>query len=128
MKTFLFIILTFVGLTSFVSGLLMMSVPDGSILNLPISILKNTPFKDFKLPGLILFVFVGCVSMVAVFYNMVLSVKRFNWAIVSGIMIFIWMFLQFLFLKDYLLIELIYGICGVFIITISIHLKGKSLL
>jgi hypothetical protein len=128
MKTFLFIILSFVGLTSFVSGLLMMSVPDGSILNLPISILSNTPFKDFKFPGLLLFVFVGCVSMIAVFYNMVLSTKRFNWAIISGIMIFIWMFLQFLFLKEYLLIELIYGVCGIFIITISIHLKGKSLL
>ena len=128
MKTLLLIILSFVGLTSVISGLLMMSIPDGSVLNLPISILKNTPFKDFQLPGLLLFVFIGCTSMMAVFYSLVMNKKRFNWSIATGVMILLWMFFQFIFLKNYLLVELIYLISALFIITISMHLKGKSLL
>ena len=67
MKTILFILVSFLALTSVLSALLMMSIPDGSILNLSISLLKGTIFKDFVLPGFLLFLFVGSVNLLAVF-------------------------------------------------------------
>ncbi|MBK8496082.1 MAG: hypothetical protein IPL50_14515 [Chitinophagaceae bacterium] len=47
MKTLLFILVAFVALTSFISGLIMMSDPEGVILNMSVSLLEGTPFRDF---------------------------------------------------------------------------------
>jgi len=40
-------------------GLTMILAPDGSLLGMPVSMLHSSPFQDFLIPGLILFVVLG---------------------------------------------------------------------
>ena len=68
MKTFLLILLCFVALTAILSGIQLTLYPDGSIINLPIYILENTPFRNFQIPGLILTGVVGAVNLLAALY------------------------------------------------------------
>ena len=128
MKSMLFLMLSFIGVTTVLSGILMMSIPDGSILSLPLSILNNTPFEDFKLPGLLLFLFVGCVNIMAVFYNLIKHPKRYNWAIAGGIVTVIWIFFQFLLIQQSMWLDIVYLLCGLIIILTALQLKGKVLI
>ncbi|MGG0715972.1 hypothetical protein ABE096_00030 [Robertmurraya massiliosenegalensis] len=41
----------------------MLISPDGSILSMPLSMLQNTPFSNFLIPGLILFIGLGILPM-----------------------------------------------------------------
>ena len=44
MKLLLFLLTAFVALTAILSGALLVSYPDGSLLNLSVDLLKATPF------------------------------------------------------------------------------------
>jgi hypothetical protein len=125
MKLLLFILVSFIALTAFFSGLLMISNPDGSILNLPLSLLKGTPFKDFKIPGILLTVVVGGTNLLAVFYNMQRHPNRYNWAMAGGIMICGWIIVQMILIHAVNWLQIIYLAAGIFILLLSLQLKRK---
>ncbi len=50
MKTFLFILVSFLALTAGFSEIVMMSNPDGAIMNLPLTLLEGTPFINYLYP------------------------------------------------------------------------------
>ena len=125
MKTFLFILISFIALTSTFSGLLMISKPDGEIMNLPLSLLEETPFKDFLIPGILLTAIVGCVNLLAVIYNIKRHVNRYNWAMAGGIMITGWIITQMILIHAAHWLHFIYLGIGLLIMLIAYQLKGK---
>jgi hypothetical protein len=125
MKTLLFILVSFIAVTSTLSGILMISKPNGEILNLPINLLEGTPFKDFLVPGLLLTIIVGGVNLLAVFYNIQRHPNRYNWAITGGIVIIGWIISQMLLIRTLHWLHFIYVGIGFLIILIAYQLKGK---
>ncbi len=59
----------FLGLNGLLGGIAFLLAPDGSLLQMPMSHLRNTPFHDFTIPGLLLFLFLG-VYPIAVAYSL----------------------------------------------------------
>lgn len=125
MKTLLFLLSVFIALTALISGLLMISNPDGSILNLPLNLLSNTPFKDFLVPGMILAGLVGGTNLLAVFFNLQRHANRYNWSIAGGFMISGWIVIQMLLINAVHWLHFIYLGAGILVILISYQLKGK---
>jgi hypothetical protein len=125
MKTLLFIMVSFIAVTATLSGLLMISKPDGSILNLPLGLLEGTPFKNFLLPGILLTVLAGGTNLLAVFYNMQRHPNRYNWALAGGIMISGWIIVQMIILHAAHWLHFVYLGIGLLIILIAYQLKGK---
>ena len=125
MKTLLFILVSFIAVTSTLSGLLMISRPDGEILNLPISLLEGTSFKDFLIPGILLTTIVGGVNLLAVFFNMQRNPNRYNWAITGGVTITGWIIAQMILIRTIHWLHFIYLGIGLLIILIAYQLKGK---
>jgi len=125
MKTVLFMLLSFIAVTSMLSGLLMIINPDGSIMNLSLRLLDDTPFKNFRLPGILLLVIVGGVNMIAVFTNMQHSTNRYNWAMAGGTMICGWIIAQMMLIGALHWLHFIYLGIGLLIILIAYQLKGK---
>lgn len=125
MKTILFILICLVGLTAKVSGLLMISKPNGEIMGLSISLLEQTPFKNFLIPGIILAFFVGGINLIAVFYNMQRNVNRYNWAIAGGVVITGWIIVQMILIQTVYWLHFLYLGIGVLIILLAFQLKGK---
>lgn len=125
MKTILFILICFVGLTATISGLLMISKHNGEILGLSPSLLEQTPFDNFFIPGILLTVLVGVVNLVAVFFNIQRHVNRYNWAIAGGVMITGWIIIQMILIQTAHWLHFIYLGMGVFIILLAFQLKGK---
>lgn len=125
MKTVLFILVSFVALTATISGLLLISKPDGSIIDLPLFLLQTTPFKNFLIPGIILTAIVGGVNLVAVVYNIRRHVNRYNWAIAGGIMVGGWTVVQMLLIQSADWLHFLYLGIGALIILLAYQLKGK---
>lgn len=128
MKSLLFITICFVALTTLFAGIILMSVPDGSMLRLPISLLHSTVFKDFRLPGFFLFLFVGGINFLAAFYLLINNKKKFNWTLLAGIITVLWVLIQWILIDNTLLTDLIYFLAGAFIVLLSLQLKGRSLI
>ena len=125
MKSLLFILVSFIAVTSTLSGLLMISHPDGGILNLPLGLLDGTPFKNFLIPGILMTTIVGLVNLLAVFFNMQRHPNRYNWAMAGGIMISGWIIAQMILTREIHWLHFIYLSIGLLIILISYQLKGK---
>ena len=125
MKTFLFILISFIAITATLSGLVLISIPDGSILKLPVSLLKGTPFRDFLIPGLILTFFVGGVNLVAVYFNLQRHKLRYNLAIAGGIMDCGWIIGQIMLINTLYWLHFLYFGIGILVILLGYQLKGK---
>lgn len=125
MKSLLFILVSFIAVTSTLSGLLMISNPDGGIMNLPLGILNGTPFRNFLIPGILLTTIVGGVNLLAVFYNMQRHVNRYNWSMAGGIMISGWIVVQMILIQAAHWLHFLYLGIGILIILLAYQLKGK---
>ncbi|MEY4702857.1 MAG: hypothetical protein RIR96_754 [Bacteroidota bacterium] len=128
MKFTLTLILFVIGITAMLSGLAMMSSPDGNLLNLNFSVLKNTPFNDFQFPGLLLFASVGVANIVAVFFQMMEHPLRFKWSMIAGLITLGWIITQYLFIGHFLMLDFIYFIAGLTVVFVAIQQRGKSLI
>ena len=128
MKTTLIILTSIVGVLATMIGVMMMAVPDGNIINSNVSILKTTSFRDFKIPGLILFLTVGISNLIAFFYLFVNHKSKFSWSISGGILLIIWIVAQFILIESSRWVDVIVITIGALIVFISMQLKGKELI
>lgn len=125
MKIILLILLSFIALTSIISGIFMISCREGGILNLPISLLKDTPFNNFMFPGILLAIIVGGVNLVAIFYNLENHANQYNWAMAGGFIISGWIIAQIILINTVHWLHFIFLGMGILIILLSYQLKGK---
>jgi hypothetical protein len=125
MKTILFVLVSFIALTALLSGLIMLNNPDGSMLYLSPGLLETTPFRDFRIPGLFLALFVGGSNLISVFYFMRNNNKKYDRALLGGAVVIIWIIVQMIFLKSVHWLHIVFLIMGILIILIAYQLKGK---
>lgn len=125
MKTILFLLSSLIALTSLISGLLMISDPQGSVMNLSTSLLTGTPFESFLIPGILLTLVVAIPNLLAVFYNMQRHPLRYKWATAGGVAVCGWILVQLILLNTLYWLHFLYFAIGIMIILVSYQLKGK---
>ena len=83
-----------VGLGAAISGLMLIVYPSGSLLQAPLEMLRGSPFDDFFLPGIILFLVNGVGQLLAG----ILTLRKHPFAAYAGqalgIALMIWIFVQ----------------------------------
>jgi hypothetical protein len=72
------------GLGAVGGGLVLMIRPDGSLLHMPVSALQGSPFHDFLLPGVILFLVLGVLPV----FTFAILIARPQWAFLHAINIY----------------------------------------
>jgi hypothetical protein len=125
MKTLLVIMISYIAITAALSGILMVTRPDGTLLNLPLSLLVKTPFRDFLIPGIVLALFVGGTNLIAVYKNLTHSPSRYDWAMAGGIIICGWIILQMILIHTVHWLHILYLGIGFLTILLAFQLKGK---
>mgnify|MGYP000995207924 FL=1 len=125
MKTLLFILLSFIAITATVSGILMISQPDGSILQLKPELLAGSPFSNYLVPGILLACVVGVVNVVAVFLNMMRHRQRYNAAIAGGAVIITWILVQVMMIGTIHWLHILYFSAGILVVLGAYQLKGR---
>ena len=88
------IILAFVALGALPAGYLMISHPDGTGLGMTTDYLKNSPFKDFLVPGIFLFAVNGVLSLAGAILCFLRSRYSSTIGLMLGFSLLIWIGVQ----------------------------------
>lgn len=76
------------------NGYHLISHPDGSTIRLSPEMLKFTPFKNFRIPGILLIVSIGLFGMLTIFFIIFQQNYHPKYIIASGFMLTVWMLAQ----------------------------------
>lgn len=75
-RNVLLILLAFLGAGALFGGVVLIVSPSGKLFGMPLSMLDKSPFADFLIPGLILFVVLGVAPCLLVFALLTTPVSR----------------------------------------------------
>ena len=114
-----------VGLSALVSGGLMMAFPTGSAFRLPLRMLEGSPFKDFFVPGLILWAVIGLGHAAA----SIMSFRRHRFCGyaggVMGLGLMIWIFVQVSMIGGGHWLQYLYFALGTAEVSLAVPLSGR---
>lgn len=113
------ILLWVIGINALFAGAALILQPDGRLLGFPAGLLRHSPFDDFFIPGIVLFLFNGISSVVIAvmayrknrYYSRLISVQ--------GIVLLGWLIMQILFLRSVNGLQITLLAMGVFLIIIG---------
>ncbi|WP_126974373.1 hypothetical protein [Gynurincola endophyticus] len=127
LRTLSIIFLVINAIGALAGGFALIIEPDGSKLGIPASILKNSPFDDFLIPGILLLLLNGVFSTVVLFA----LTMRSRWAekgiIIQGIVLYLWIAAQVVLLGFTKKIHIIFGFIAVVLIICGYLLRRKKL-
>ena len=113
-------LLLFNGVGAVIGGWILMMDPSGVQMQLPAGYLTNIPFKDYFIPGLILFVANGLLSMV-----ITVAVATKHWLhpqliALQGIILTGWIVIQVIMVQDTDFLHYIMGSIGLALLGLGI--------
>ncbi len=132
-RYFLYLLHLFLGVNAIIGGFLLMLKPDGSLLQVKQDFLKNSPFSSFFIPGLLLFTFVGLLSILTL-CGLVLkfnfkpldklnlySDRHWAWAfsLYTGVTTILWITIQLL-ITEYFWIQPVITLTGLSILICTL--------
>jgi len=139
-SSYLLIILVFIQMMSALpAGWSLITDPSGNGIGLPLKLLQHSPFSNFLIPGLFLFIFLGIFPAI-IFYGLIKKTsffilektnfyKEYHWSwtlsFFLGLLIIIWINMEQLFLKEFSILHFVYSMLGVLIIFTT-HLPSTK--
>lgn len=126
MRYLLLSLIALVAITTLCTGLLLMYEPDGSIFNLPLRLLDQSPFRTFFLPGLVLTVLVGGTCLYALVVLGYRNAQSYKVAQFAGWIILSWTVGQMLLTDYFHWSQLLFLCFGGLVVLISYQLMGKA--
>ncbi len=115
-----------VALLAIPSGTLMLLKPDGSGLGLSLDILQDSPFTNFIIPGLFLFIVNGLAQALAFFS----SFKRLSFyrtlGFILGILLIIWIMVQIFYIGLTHFLQVIFFFIGIAEVILSVYLLNTK--
>ncbi len=129
----LIVIEILLGIGAVGSGAMLMIAPDGSLMQMPLSIMQGSPFATFFIPGLILLLFVGIYPLAIAFGlwkkpswllpEKINLFRQYHWswagALASGLIVLIWLSVELMWV-GYSVLHTIYYIWGALILLLSL--------
>ena len=125
MKVLLLILNALVALTAIINGGIMITQPVGSILHLPATLLQNTPFRDYFVPGMLLALIVGGTNLMAVVYHLARHKNRYNWSLAGAVVLICWIVAVLLLTGQWNWLQICFLMIGILIVLQAWQLKGK---
>ncbi|HVP21620.1 MAG TPA: hypothetical protein VMS73_07130 [Anaerolineaceae bacterium] len=107
--------------------------PDGRLIEMPISHLKNSPFKDFLIPGIFLFTFLGLYPA-AVAYSLwkrlawrwpdaINPFRQFHWSwaatLAAGVIVLIWITVEMVWVP-FGIVHVVYLVWGALLLALAL--------
>ena len=123
MKTWLKFIaaalLLFNGIGAIYGGGNLILHPDGSSIQLTMDWLEHTPFKDYLIPGIVLFIANGIFSFIAL-AAMLLKVNNYAWLVMAeGSILTGWIVIQMLMIQTVYFLHYVMGGVGLVLLVVG---------
>jgi hypothetical protein len=88
----------FVGITAVLGGFGLVSDPSGTKMNVPLELLKNSPFTNYLIPGLFLLIVIGVGNVVAGIVTFLRHRYAGNMAVFFGVCLALYMITEVWFI------------------------------
>ena len=137
----LLVLLAFLGLGAIGGGGVFIISPDGKLMGMPLSMLKNSPFNSFLIPGIILFSVLGIVPLLLIqallkkpeskLAERINFFKDMHWSwsfsVYVGFALIIWIQIQMVFLSAVHWLHTFYMFFAVAIIFVALLPQVRNL-
>ena len=112
------ILLLFNAISALIGGWALMSDPSGETMEMPQRFLEHSPFEDFLVPGIILFITNGLLSLLFALMA-VLKFMNYSWLVIfQGFILVGWLIIQIIMIRDfYGPLHLLYFSVGILLIA-----------
>ncbi|MDD9149944.1 MULTISPECIES: hypothetical protein [unclassified Sporolactobacillus] len=122
------------GIGALIGGGLLILAPDGSLLSMPLSLLKYSTFHSFLIPGMILFLALGCYPLVVALFlinekpfrlaEIFNLYKNTHWAwmhsLYVGFTLIIWLTIEIYILQGIGIVHLVYMFLALAILAVTL--------
>jgi cellulose synthase/poly-beta-1,6-N-acetylglucosamine synthase-like glycosyltransferase len=126
LSTIASVLLLFNGFSALYGGWNLIAHPDGSSLGMEVSLLSHSPFHDFLIPGIILFICNGIGSLAA-FTGILLRPRKLAWLVwAQGLVLLVWLFVQLIMIETLHPLQFILGTVGVALIWLGRNIADKN--
>ncbi len=115
----------FIGLGALGGGFMLVRDPSGSALELPMSLLEGSPFRDFLIPGMFLFAVNGVGSMIGAGLSFTRRRYAQEIAIVLGAILVAWIVIQVIIISSCHWLHVLYFILGVVELGIGLYIRRR---
>jgi len=123
-------LMTFQGLSGLFGGIMLALDPGGNSLNMPIDLLKNSPFTNYLFPGIILLVILGILPLIVM--NGLWKKQKWSWygSLFVSLALLIWIFVEVMMIgyQAEPPLQLIYGLAGIFLLIFTLMPSVKNYL
>jgi hypothetical protein len=130
----LIFLMFFLSVGALYGGIMLTSDPSGNSLQFPEGTLANSPFLDFRIPGVFLFVSLGIVPLLLIYplifrpvwhWANLLNIYRdrywaWTYSLFVGIILIIWIDIQIYLLGGGTLIQFFYALIGISIVITAL--------
>ena len=117
----------FIGLGALGGGFMLVRDPSGSALELPMSLLEESPFPDFLIPGMFLLAVNGVGSMIGAGLSFTRRRYAQEIAIVLGAILVAWIVIQVVIISSFHWLHVLYFILGVVELGIGLYIRRRRL-
>lgn len=114
------ILLTFVGFTALYGGWALMIDPTGEVLQMPVAYLYLSPFKNYFIPGAILFFVLGLGTILILPAVVLGKSNSIIFLILAGVVLNLWIISQMIMLGEINWFHAIYLSIGLMLILIGV--------
>lgn len=125
-RIFLMILQMFSGLSGLFGGMMLIIDPTGNSIQLKSGWLNATPFVDFLIPGIILFIFIGIGHIFGFIITIIKHKLRFLIALVLGLILVSWIAFQVGLIGYKNFLQPLYFIVGFLEVLLSITYKKSA--
>jgi hypothetical protein len=109
--------LAFLGVSAIAGGVMLLRDPSGHPMKIPQTVLQHTPFHSFLIPGMLLLVSQGLMSL-AVLAIAVFSKRGYGWWIgFQGCNLFAWITIEVMLLREVVWLHYAYWALGLLLIA-----------
>lgn len=123
-------LMTFQGLSGLFGGIMLVFDPSGNSLNMPIDLLKNSPFTNYLIPGIILLLILGILPLGVT--NGLWKKQKWSWygSLFVSLALLIWIFVEVLMIgyQAEPPLQLIYGLAGILLLIFTLMPSVKNFL
>jgi hypothetical protein len=120
-------LLLFVGIAAVAGGLGVLLDPSGESLGVSVDLLINSPFKNFLIPGIVLFTIIGLTNLLVSFLTFKQHLLSGGAAIILGFIMIIWIVLQVYWIGWLTSLQPIFLIIGFAEIILGYVLHSRNL-
>ena len=125
LKIIAILLLLFNGIGAVYGGGNLILHPDGSSLGITVEWLRYSPFTNFLIPGIILFLVNGVFSFVVIIFILMKWPYYKTMILAVGLMLSGWILIQMIFLRTVNNLHIIMGTTGVLLMIIGLLLMEK---